>query len=167
MYPHAPKCQHGAMPTELVPFANTYYIYNLRAFYCQECLRHDPHRSTTQAQFKRLCQQLQTHSLGLGLQAVPEEQQVDGAVDADPAPPSHLPAVLRHSLCRLRGHLKTPAQKRREHQRVDEQRLISAFLASRRIRGKAATDMLVVRMITDENNGAGQAQVPHQSSAME
>lgn len=158
MYPHARKCTHGARPNELNEFANTFETYNLRAFYCQDCLRHDHHRSTTQSQFKQLCQQLHTRPLGVVLQAVPEEHQLDGAAYDAQLSSSPVPGRLRNTLGRLRGHLKTAAQKRREHQRVDEQRMIEAVLTSRAIRGRAETNRLIFSVVGSGKDIQMQAQ---------
>lgn len=150
----ADHCKHGAVPRELLDFAEIYARENLRAYYCQDCLKKNSHRSTTQLIFNHLCDRLNM-SDGTSLSSVPEEPKVvvstvDGA-DAEPSTglePGE--RVLRPGQSRLRlpklnlkRHLRTPAQRRKEEQRMQEVRLVEAMRSSQRRRGTQATEMLV------------------------
>lgn len=148
-------CRHGALPRELLDFAEIYARENLRAYYCQDCLKKNPHRSATQFIFNRLCDTLSTGA-GTTLEAVPEESSVtvlDGAdvertagLAHDDVPSRPAPRSLKlPRFSNLRRHMRTPAQRKKEHQRLLEQRLIAAMKLSQEVRGTVGTEDLVRR----------------------
>jgi len=147
------------MPRELLDFADIYARENLRAYYCQDCLRKNLQRSTTKLIFNHLCDRLVSGD-GTILDPVPEEPKAagfDGAdagsfvkqgpLDATELVPRPAPGLLKLAKSglkrRLKTHLRTPAQKRKEEQRVSEQRLIEAIRYSQGLRGTQGTEALV------------------------
>lgn len=156
-------CTHGAMPRELLNFADIYARENLRAYYCQDCLRRNTQRSTTQLIFNNLCERLVSGD-GTTLDPVLEEPKVaavDGASaepsvqqssqDATPFVPQPVPGRLKLPGSglrrRIKTHLRTPAQRRKEEQRVSEQRLVEAIRYSQGLRGRPGTEALIRRLL--------------------
>ena len=145
-------CNHGAMPRELLDFADIYARENLRAYYCQDCLRKNVQRSTTQLIFNHLCDRLIAGN-GTTLDTVHEEPKVaavDGAAseskdrqDDAQLEPQFAARRLKLPKLNLRKHLRTPAQRKKEQQRIWEQQLVAAIQFSRELRGIQTTEVLL------------------------
>jgi len=88
-----------------------------------------------------------------GADAEPSARQ--GSQDAASFVPQPVPSRLRLPGSglrrRLKTHLRTPAQRRKEEQRVSEQRLIEAIRYSQGLRGIPGTEALIRRLLEVRN----------------